>query len=206
MKMAIIMSVLGTAACLLANQTRAQGFITFCNYSFNSPSNPGQLVTAPVTYQGPSFGGYTDGETIGQPFTADLVYSLDGGANYVDAGITTSFLFPSGTPVASGGGLFGNLANYVQIPGYTSGQVDFIVLVYNGASYGASTMIARSEVAVASQLATPNNMLPVGDLFDSRMTTPLAPFAIAAIPEPTMLAVGGLGLLALLARARRKRV
>lgn len=198
MKRAIAELVLGMAASFaVVNTTQAQGWIFFCNYS-------GGGQTAPVTFIGPAFGGYTDGETIGQPFHADLVYSFDG-VTYNDSGITTDFLFPSGTPVASGGGMFGNLSNQVAIPGYTSGPVDFIVLVYNGASYSASTMMTQSRRFEASELATANNGLPIQGFFDNRMTIPLSPFSIAVVPEPATMALGGVGLAALLA-FRRKHV
>lgn len=195
-------SILGVAANVAMATATQEGWIFFCNYGF-SPYT-GELVTAPVTYCGPAFGGYTGGETIGTGFTADLLYSLDSGWTWMDANCPTGFLYPSGTAPSQGGGMFGTMANQVAIPGYTSGPVDFIVQVYNGSSYATSTMMNQSEVFEASELATASNGLPVEGFFDNRMTTPLAAFTIGPVPEPATLALGGLGLAALLAFCRKQ--
>lgn len=199
MKRAIVMSVLGAAACFMANTAHAQGSVVFCNYT------GGLANMAPVTYSGAAFGSYTDGMTIGTPFTADLLYSLDGGATWSDSGVTAGFLTPSGTPVASGGGFFGSTATQATIAAYSSGAIDFMVQVYNGSSYATSSVFGESGVISCSVLSTPSNKLAVGSFFDSNATSPLTAFTVAAIPEPTTMAFGAMGLLSLLAMARRKK-
>jgi len=200
MKRAIVASILGIAATVgIVNNSHAQGTVVFCNYA------DGGALTAGVTYTGPAFGGLTAGETIGSSFTADLLYSLNGGVSYTDSGITAAFLAPTGTPAASGGGLFGSTANSVTIPGYSAGACDFIVEVYNGATFAASTVRGQSSEIVISPLATAGNLLPTGSFFDGRASSPITAFTVAqAVPEPTTMALGGLGLAALLVARRKK--
>jgi len=202
MKKTLVASILGIVATVATvNQAKAQGSVFFGNYT-------GGGVFAPVTYIGPDVGGLVNGETIGNGFTAELLYSYGAnlGVSYSDTGITASFLANNGDPIASGGGLFGGFANQVTIPGYTSGPVDFIVLVFNGANFPSSTLTGRSQVVTLSTLATAANQLPVAGLMSDNpnATAPLTAFSVVVIPEPTTFALAGLGAAAFMAVRRKK--
>ena len=202
MKKILVASILGIVATVAtANKSQAQGSVFFGNYT-------GGGATAPVTFTGASSGGLTSGETIGTGFTAELLYSFGGnlGVTYSDTGITASFLANNGDPVTSGGGLFGGFGNQVTIPGYTSGAADFIVEVFNGSSFANATIRCQSGVVSLSTLATAANQLPTGGLMsdNGNATAPLTAFTVAAIPEPTVFALAGLGAAALMAIRRKK--
>jgi hypothetical protein len=203
MKKILVASILGIVATIAtANKSQAQGSVFFGNYT-------GGGATAPVTYTGAASGGFVNGETIGGgAFKAELLYSFGGalGVTYSDTGITASFVANPGDTVANGGGLFGGFGNQVSIPGYTSGTVDFIVQVFNGASYNAATIRGQSGVVTLSTLATAANQLPTGGLMsdNGNATAPLTAFTVAAVPEPTVFAMAGLGAAALMAIRRKK--
>jgi hypothetical protein len=209
MKRAILASILGVAASLaIVSQTHAQGTVFFCNYA------NGGALQAPVTYSGAPLNGLANGEAVGTGaaganFTATLLYSYGAnlGVTYTDAGVTASFLAANGD-TANGAGLFGFLANTVTIPGYTSGNVDFIVQVFNGSSYGNSTIRGQSGVVTLANLATAANALPTGSLLsdNTSATTPLTAFTVSPVPEPTVFALAGLGAAALMVVRRKSKV
>jgi hypothetical protein len=202
MKRAVIASILGIVASLsMANKTQAQGNIYFANYT-------GVGGTSPVTYAT----GIHAGQTVDGSFSADLLYSFGAnlGVTYTDLNLGTSVPFFNVAigDTADGGGLFGSLTLNEVIPSYTSGAVDFIVEAYNGSSYsgGGTTLHGQSSVITLSVLATAPNSLPTGDLMsdNGNATTPLSPFTVSPVPEPTTLALAGLGGAALLALRRKK--
>jgi len=202
MKRTIVASILGVVATVaMVNKSQAQGNVVFANYN-------GGGATSPVTYANSV--ALLGGEAVGSEFTADLLVSFGAnlGVTYTDLGAFTSFYgSDGGSPGTDGAGLFGTTANSVSIPGYTSGQADFIVEAYNGATYASSLIRGSSAVVVLSVLGTSSNFLPVGSLMpdNGSATTPLTAFTVAAVPEPTTLALAGLGGLASLMAFRRKK-
>jgi len=210
MKRSIIASVLGIAATMaFANKTQAQGNVFFGNY------NGGPTITAPVTFSGVSTSGLVSGENIGYTtggsdptFIAQLLYSYGGalGVTYT-AGPTATFLTANGTSSEDGGGLFGAALNTVSIPGYTSGAVDFQVEVYElGSTYANSAIRGISGVVQLSALATAGDGFPISDLLSSSfVVTPLTAFTVSPVPEPSSLALAGLGGFGMLMAFRRKK-
>ena len=193
----------------------AAGSIYFQNYATGVAG-----VNAPVTFGSsgqPVNGGTVTvaGYGLGSEFTADLLYSLSGGSYYTlltQANSGISFEGFGGYPVPFGWGstadgpltsppnvFSGSFAGYfigdaVQIPAYTSGPITFIVEAYNGSSYaasvGAGMWRGQSAPFTIPELAT--GIQPPGFM------TTMQPFAFFSIPEPTTVALGGLGLAALM--------
>lgn len=176
MKRKVFSTVLGAAGLLsLAISSPAQGKIYFDNYN----SNP----YYPIVYAGSN-------ALAGSEAYAELGYAL--------GTTTTGFtLIPTSitevnatTPGYFQGGI-------VQIPGYTSGPVSFEILAWVGASYASATYTGsinwtEPSIAVSPARAGFFTALP-GDV------------VLTPTPEPTTLALAGLGGLASLVAFRRKQ-
>jgi len=223
MKRTIVASILGIAGSVaLVGSSHAQGTVYFQNYT--SSLNPVQ-INAPITFGSTGFavtggnGTSVAGNGVGKEFTADLLYSLNGGSTwtpltFANSGATISGAFgypaafgygsakdgPITTPSGGNPGYF--IGAGVKVPAYTSGSIEFIVEAYNGTNYvssvGAGLWRGQSAPDVLSSIAT--GTTPTGYL------TGLEGFTVSTIPEPATLAFAGLGLLSLLAIARRKKV
>ena len=192
MKKVIVMSVLGLAASVATSY--GQGIILFDTYI----STP-QVLT---TY----FNGPSAGSTIGTAFSAELYYALGTVTDPVDAtaGSIASPVSGAFTALpASISQVFGDGSvqdgNNVQIAAYGSGAISFEIL-YTG-TVGGVTYSGRSGAFTESKI----NVLgqPVTAFGDN------GPFvqsiSVAAVPEPTTLALAGLGGLASLIALRRKQ-
>lgn len=210
MKKTIITSMLGFIVSVgLVSSSNGQGSVAFANNNFGATS-----LNAPVTFATAGLSGatvVTPGETVGKEFSADLLFSFDGGATYTlltqaaaGAGSQYPTLFAFG---AGGDGDAGNFAGYffgpsVTIPGYASGPVTFKVEAYSGATYATSTgaNIWRGQSAAFTMASIATGTAPPSDFVG------LNPFTVSLtpVPEPTTLALAGLGGLALLAFRRKQ--
>ncbi len=188
MKKSIVLAVIGLAAGVTT--TFSQGLAYFDSYYLDIPING-----------------------VAPGFTAALVYSLtpmtdSAGNGAINPGFSTAYQSPDSSNPANGlmtasffdsdGAYYffghGN-SLYFELPSYTgSANVYFEVLAYNGASYDTSTIRGHSA-AFGTPLATGAN---------SPVYLPFASFAVSAVPEPTTLALGGLGLAALFLFRRKQ--
>ncbi len=206
MKKAIVLSVLGIAASGYA--AFGQGVIAVNNY-VTSNYNADQVKWGANTL------GITPGTaaTPTQGVTVQIFYALGN-----VSGDTAAQFLAVATPGASGvidganpGGAYGvgpygyyGLGNQL-INGWTSGSVTFAVEAWVGASYATATASGISALFVAADDTTgalgtgirPSS-LPAENFLTMNSVT-------LAVPEPTTIALGGLGLAALLA-FRRKQV
>jgi hypothetical protein len=196
MKRTIIATILGIAAsAAMVTSSQGQGFIFFQNYG----SGPSGLISAPVTFNGAAVSG-------GAGFNADLLFSLNNGSTFTDLGVAVPFFGSFNGDTANFAGLFSDSTSPETIPGYTTGNVEFIVEAFNGSTFANSSVRGQSAVVTLNGLATPANGLPTGDMLsdNTAATTPLAAFTVSAVPEPTTLALAGLAGLASLVAFRRK--
>jgi PEP-CTERM motif len=194
MKKIIVASILGIAASTaMVTSSYGQGQLIFGNYS------EGGAISAPVTYA-------SGGLAVGSEFTAQLLYSATGTAGTFTpvVGATASFLATDGD-TADGAGLFP--AETATVLGYVSGNAFFEIEAYNGSSYANSLITGISSVVELSTLATAANTLPQGSMLSDNTAAivPLTSFTVASVPEPTTLALAGLGGLASLVAFRRKK-
>jgi PEP-CTERM motif len=190
MKRNIFIAVLGMGSMAVAY---GQGQVDFSNYTSSS---------APKV----TFGGVTIGDT----FNAELLYYVGTSASDKPtsaAQMTT--LASSVVPFGLAGG-DANGSTYagwfegglVTIPGVSAANnlfVSFEILAFQGASYANATVLGNSSIfqspVTGTSLDSPGGFTP-GSWQN---------FTVQAVPEPTTLALAGLGGLASLVALRRKQ-
>lgn len=197
MKRTVIASVIGGVACLAAAlSSYGQGQVFFANYASDVNAQvaySSDTAVVPAGKAGMAIGGNT--------WMADLLYGIGSDpVTSLAAGSATAFLGSADGDTANGAGYF--VGNAVTIPGYSSGPISFIVRAWStsGATGGADydTSLLRGESAVLTMPSIATGTMPVGDLVG------LQAFTVEIVPEPTTLALVGLGAAALLAFRRRK--
>ncbi len=192
MKKSIVLAVLG--GTLAASSSYAQGIINFSSYSANGGA--GALTTI--------FGGSTP---VPNGFTAVLYYALGTVSDAVNTGSAASIISPvTGLTLIAGSSVTyntgpGTYAGYFTgantiVPTYTSGPVSFEI-VATGTISGVSYSGRSGAFTMAS---IPGSALPAINF------TGMPAFVVAPVPEPTTLALAGLGGLASLVMLRRKNV
>jgi hypothetical protein len=182
MKKSIFIAVLGLAA-VAATSSYGQGYIAFSSYVANQAV--GVITTFP------------DGVTpVPGSFTAELYYAIGTVTNPANFTAIPSTI----TPYDSNGDGYFSAQNPAVIPGYSSGSVSFEVFatgVYNGVAYTGFTA-PFTESTIANSLSSP--LTSFGD------NGPGMPaLVVSPVPEPTTLALAGLGGLASLVAFRRKQ-
>jgi len=177
MKKSIVASIIGVVATVAAIESSyGQGSVFFNNY--------GATTDAIITRDASLGGGPATG------LNASLLYSFGGGPMTSLPGFTP---FNNAIP-----GYF--TGPIVTIPGYTGGPISFMVQAWNGTGYGSATTLVQGQSAVftlANGIAT--GTAPVGEFGPAFL-----PFSVNAVPEPSTLALIGLGTGALLFLRRRK--
>jgi len=228
MKRKIIASILGAAASsAMVASSYGQGTIFFANYEPGDTGSP----SAPVTFgNGPAAGEAVNSAFTAELLyqyvgmsggIAGPVAGFDVAQSSLGAAGTAAILNPTVAPITQAFnvntasfpqgylGLYSytdpnNSSTAVVIPGYASGTVTFEVYVsgtFNSAFYsGASSPFTQATLATAA------NQLSTGDLFNvGTGSTALTPMTVATVvPEPTTIALAGLGMASLLAMRRRK--
>jgi len=200
MKKSVILAILGLSVAAVSSY--GQGTIAFNTYG--AASGNGIIVTFG---NGPLLG-TTAGP--GSAFTGELLFSttlINDSAttaltanNPLSGGWTVASTAAFDTGAAGGPGGFG----YVAGPNFSfagpggAGPFYFEIAAYNGASYGAGTYAGHSATFQATLVT--GTTLP-----DPNQLNNLQSFAVfQTVPEPTTIALGGLGLAALLVARRKK--
>jgi hypothetical protein len=199
MKKSVIIAVLGVATAVASY---GQGYVVFSSYI----GNAGGTASTGEAYIN-LFG--SSANNLGSPYVADLLYSITPISDPVNNALASSVsslpaagFLDATVPTALNGGSQFDGAN-ATITGYTATTtVYFEVIAYNGSSYATSTERGRSGVFTQTGLAlsTATAIPALGD------TGPGEPSSfVAPVPEPTTLALAGLGGLASLVALRRKQ-
>jgi len=192
MKKAVFIAVLGAASVVASH---AQG-ILFNNY-LNSVQTTGiTFASGPLAGQG-----------VGSEFSAQLLYGAAGDtliSQLAPLGSPVQFVtslgysaLPTGAPIGngSGAGWFGNAQ--VNFPAYNTAYA--MAYSWSGTYLGV-TYNGVSTIAVVTTPASSSN--PAVNLPGSLRSTT---FTATPVPEPTTLALAGLGGLASLVAFRRKQ-
>jgi hypothetical protein len=191
MKKTIIIAVLGAAG--FAASSYGQGAISFDTYAGVSGAFP--------VY----FNGANAGQTIGSGFTAQLYYALgtvtdpvnNSDAASIMSSVGGAFTSIATSPVLPNGSV--QDGNGVIISAYSSGPISFEIL-FTG-TVGGVDYSGRTGAFTESSILTSG---PLSYFGDNGPGVP-ASFVAAPVPEPTTLALAGLGGLASLVAFRRKQ-
>jgi hypothetical protein len=197
MKKSIFIAVLGVAASVASSY--GQGYVAFSSYAQTAANAPASI--------------FGNGTLLASPYTAALYYALGTVSDPVDetsassitsapgagftllSGVTAGFA-TSGTSTA--GYFDGGLA---VIPTYTGGAITFEIVAYDGSTYASSDILGRSGSFTMTGIRLDGVASTFGD-----NGQPMPSFLVAPVPEPTTLALAGLGGLASLVAFRRKQV
>jgi PEP-CTERM motif len=205
MKRSIFIAVLGMGAAATAF---GQGKVDFSNYTGSNAPKVKYSSNAAVVPAGKA------GQTIGSSFSAALLYYV--GTSALDIPTQSSQLTPFGGAFplfgTSLGGTGADNTAYtgwfeggiITIPGVTgsnSGFVSFEVEAFNSASYAAATIRGISSIF---QSPTTSSSQGSAGGFTPGSWQSFTVQNVAAVPEPTTLALAGLGGLASLVMLRRK--
>ncbi len=197
MKKSVILTILGLGIATVASY--GQGSMAFNTYSAKGGS--GILTT------------YGNGPLIGtalpSSFIGELLFSTTQITDSATTAATANDPLTAGWTVASSANFAtpGNISpGYVSGPNFNytgtagAGPFWFEVVAYDGASYGAGTYAGHSASFQATLVT--GTTLPNADQIDN--LTPFSVYQVSVIPEPTTMALGGLGLAALMLVRRKK--
>lgn len=191
MKRALLASILGIAASTaMVASSFGQGQIVFNNYE-STPYHPVQYSTQPGAVL-PD--GRSAGELVGGTFSVQLYYGIGTVADF--SGLTESITI--GINPATPGYFQGPV---VQIPGYVSGPVTFAILAWDtgsGATWSQASV--RNDSPLMWQEPSVSTVPSPAGFF----TALPGPINVAVIPEPSTMALAGLGAAALMIFRRRK--
>jgi hypothetical protein len=194
MKKSIFIAVLGLAAGVASSY--GQGYVNFSSYLADSPNGAttsffGSNTLLPVGYTAELF--YALG-TVTDPVDETSPASITSAPTGLTllAGLTAAYA-SSGASTGVPGYFDGAVAT---IPGYSSGPVTFEIWAFGPNQQGRSG--AFTESSIANSLS-----VPTGFFGDNGPGMPN--FLVAPVPEPTTLALAGLGGLASLVALRRKQ-
>ena len=178
---------------MAVNSAQAQGEINLDNYdSTPSPQVMYNSAAAPT------------GWSVGLYYALGSITVASDPSGTADPTTLGALTLASGSPgdstsINSGAGYFTTSTGDANILGYSSGLVTLEVSVYNGANYGASTIRGHSGAFTM----TPATGTTAAPLIGSAMPT-FSAFNVTAGPEPSILALAGLGAAALMTFRRKK--
>ena len=200
MKKSVILSILGLAMATVSSY--GQGSIAFDTYDAQATVGIQTLFG-----NGPSIG-----TGIDSTFSGELLWSTTNPNDVATTAGTASAPLNAIWHVGGTGGSVGGTGTFATgsaTAGYITGvnlditaavgqALFFEIAAYNGASYGAGTYAGHSASFAATLVSGITS--PSADQIDA-----MAPFSVfQTVPEPTTMALGCLGLAALLVARRKK--
>ena len=204
MKKILLTAASATLVAVVATNTYGQAQVNFSNvgnaitYGANTGTNQGlALYGSAGTYEYGLYIGAFGSTSISQMQLVDTVLSLNSTAGGGFAGVINSGTINSP----------GNTANTINFNSST--EYSFIVAAWtaaSGSTYAAAYATPGSYVglsAIGNFTPGPGGTSPAAQAFGSQAGQ-ITTFSIAPVPEPTTLALGGLGAAALLLFRRRK--
>jgi hypothetical protein len=201
MKKTIVMAALGLAASAVSSF--GQGSVIFSSYSANGTAGvatylglAGSSTTIPSSFHADL---YAFAGAVSDPVNTSLATG-PGSITAIPLGLTD--LNVTGvTYNQSYAGLNYFNSGVVTTPTPTGAGITFEVVAFNGSTYANSTIRGRSgSFTMASLNAAP---APLNHLGDNGQPFPV--MYVTSVPEPTTLALAGLGGLASLIALRRKQ-
>jgi len=195
MKKSLVLGIIGAGA--FATSMLGQG-VQSGNYSGDSGA-----IGNPIVYAATGVPAGKAGLAVGSDFSGELLY-LTGG-NYV---AIPSSITPFGSLPSVPDGDAGDVAGYqisanVQVPGWTSGSVSFEWTAFNNVAIGGFAADTITGTSAPFTITPVSSALP--DYPDFAAGSGYAAFTVSGVPEPTTLALTGLGALASLVMFRRKQ-
>lgn len=225
MKRTILASIIGIAAVVAVNSAQAQGKVNLDNYSNtgqivsygSGPSAIGGTTAGAGVYNGTAYNGVAGNVT----WTVGLYWALgsvtvaadpSGTADPATLGALTYLTTASGGTAADGGaganttfnetgdhGTFVTSTGDALLNGYSSGSATFVVVAFSGSSYDTSTYRGHSAGFTLTP-ATGSSSAPTIGSSSGGMPA----FGVYATPEPSILALSGIGAAALMLFRRKK--
>jgi hypothetical protein len=205
MKKSIVLAILGIAGAV-GTTAYGQGSVVFKNYfTSSSPTiNFNATGVTPASKEGLAVGSSLDAQLLwynGVTGNASLLTAV--GAPVVFGTSVTSVSPVADGDLADGAGYF--IGNVIILPGYTSGLATFEVDVYGteGANtYGGMSALFTMTPATGASPPPGFNQVQVG--VGSIQYNPGSYTIINSVPEPATMALGGLGLAAMMLIRRKK--
>jgi len=211
MKKSLVLGILGLTAAAVSSY--GQGAMFLDNY-LASTFNPiavqgGGLAGAGFTvqlYYNPTVNVNTVGSVATDPTGIADPTTLGGGL-VAATGLGSTATLPANGLASLNGYFYSGQTFAIQASG-TPGSFTLMVVAYNGSSYDTSTMRGHSAavygLSVAPQFAGSGGA-DIGTFFPEGTSLANLPmFSVKPVPEPTTLALGGLGGLALLLLRRKQ--